>query len=589
MNNNSISKAFADVAILMQAKGENVFKVRAYSRASDVIRSLPYPVSELVEEPDRLREIPGFGEAIVGKVQELVQTGQLELLESLLEEMPDGVLDLVQIPGIGPATAFSAARELGIGSFKDLANSIESGLFQSLPRITKKNSLSILRHVKMRIEQGARIGIGRAQDYATDVITELELRCPGIVRIMVAGSVRRGAELVNSIDFICAVDDEVDMRTVIDAFTTLSNTYTVQSHDYSSAKFLDKNGLEFSIKVVRPESFGGALVHATGSIAHVEKLKEIAADVGSTLSPDGLFDLESGSAIDVRDEQNVFDYLGLNFVPPEMREDTGELESAVEHDFPSIISLNDIRGDLHCHTDWSDGRFPMDEMVEAAQSRGLEYLAITDHSPSATVANGLSPDRLNLHNHTVRTMGSASTGIDLLTGTEMDIKPDGSLDYSDEVLSDLDIVIASIHSAMDQDQAIMTNRVISAMQSPHVDVICHLTARLLERRAPVMMDVDSVFEAAVLTGTVMEINCSPDRLDLKADHVRRAVELGVIFAINTDSHRTHQFDNLRFGVQTAIRGWVEKKQVVNALTFHELRRFLNLPKSDRYEFMKSRG
>ena len=588
MNNNSISKAFADVAILMQAKGENVFKVRAYSRASDVIRSLPYPVSELVEEPDRLREIPGFGDAIVGKVQELVQTGQLELLESLLKEMPDGVLDLVQIPGIGPATAFSAARELGIGSFKDLANSIESGLFQSLPRITKKNSLSILRHVKMRIEQGSRIGIGRAQDYATDVITELELRCPGIVRIMVAGSVRRGVELVNSIDFICIVDDEVDMRTVIDAFTTLSNTYTVQSHDYSSAKFLDKNGLEFSIKVVRPESFGGGLVHATGSIAHVEKLKEIAADVGSTLSPDGLFDLESGTAIDVRDEQNVFDYLGLNFVPPEMREDTGEIDRAVDYDFPCIISLNDIRGDLHCHTDWSDGRFRMDEMVEVAHSRGLEYLAITDHSPSATVANGLSPDRLNSHNHIVRTMGADLSGIELLTGTEMDIKPDGSLDYSDEVLAELDIVVASIHSAMDQDQAIMTKRVISAMQSPHVDLICHLTARLLERRAPVMMDVDSVFEAAVLTGTVMEINCSPDRLDLKADHVRRAVELGVIFAINTDSHRTHQFDNLRFGVQTAIRGWVEKKRVVNALTFHELRRFLNLPKSDRYEFMKSR-
>ena len=231
----------------------------------------------------------------------------------------------------------------------------------------------------------------------------------------------------------------------------------------------------------------------------------------------------------------------------------------------------------------------MDKMVEAAQSRGLEYLAITDHSPSATVANGLTPDRLNSHNHTVRTMGSDLAGIELLTGTEMDIKPDGSLDYSDEVLSDLDIVIASIHSAMDQDQAIMTKRVISAMQSPHVDVICHLTARLLERRAPVMMDVESVLEAAVLTGTVMEINCSPDRLDLKADHVRRAVDLGVIFAINTDSHRINQFDNLRFGVQTAIRGWVEKKQVVNTLTFHELQRFLNLPKSDRYEFMKSRG
>lgn len=589
MNNNSISKVFSDVAILMQAKGENVFKVRAYSKASDVIKSLPYAVSEIVEEPDRLRDIPGFGEAIVAKVQELVQTGQLRLLESLLDEMPDGVLELVQIPGIGPATAFNAAQDLGIGSFNDLADSIESGVFQSLPRITEKNSLSILRHVNMRIEQGVRIGIGRAQDCAADVMAELESRCSGIVRIMVAGSIRRGVELVSNINFICAVDEKTETRTVISAFTTLSNTHIVLIHDDSSAKFSDKSGLEFSIKVVKMESFGGALVYATGSIAHGEKLKEIAVDAGLGLSPDGLFELESGLPVEVQDEQGVFHYLGLNFVPPEMREDTGEIERAVDRDFSHIISINDIRGDLHCHTEWSDGRFPMEEIVEAAQRRDLEYLAITDHSPSATVANGLSPDRLISHNYAVRTMDSVSAGIELLTGTEMDIKPDGSLDYDDQVLSDLDIVVASIHSGMDQDQATMTNRVIGAMQSPHVDVICHLTARLLERRAPVMMDIGAILEAAVLTGTVMEINCSPDRLDLKADHVRRAAQLGVIFAISTDSHRTHQFDNLRFGVQTAVRGWVEKKHVLNALTFDELRCFLNLPKPDRYKFIKSRA
>ena len=589
MNNNSISKVFSDVAILMQAKGENVFKVRAYSKASDVIKSLPYAISEIVEEPDRLRDIPGFGEAIVAKVQELVHTGQLKLLESLLGEMPDGVLELVQIPGIGPATAFSAAQDLGIGSFNDLADSIESGVFQSLPRITEKNSLSILRHVNMRIEQGVRISIGRAQDCAADVMTELESRCSGIAKITIAGSIRRGVELVSNINFICAVDEKAEIRTVISAFTTLSNTHIVLMHDDSSAKFSDKNGLEFSIKVVKLESFGGALVYATGSIAHGEKLQEIAVDAGLRLSPDGLFELESGLPIEVQDELDVFHYLGLNFVPPEMREDTGEIERAVDHDFSHIISINDIRGDLHCHTEWSDGRFPMEEMVAAAQQRGLEYLAITDHSPSATVAKGLSPDRLISHNYAVRTMDSISAGIELLTGTEMDIKPDGSLDYADQVLSDLDIVVASIHSGMDQDQATMTNRVIGAMQSPHVDVICHLTARLLERRAPVMMDIGAIFEAAVLTGTVMEINCSPDRLDLKADHVRRAAQLGVIFAISTDSHRTHQFDNLRFGVQTAIRGWVEKKHVLNTLTFDELRCFLNLPKPDRYKFIKSRA
>ena len=441
----------------------------------------------------------------------------------------------------------------------------------------------------MRIEQGVRISIGRAQDCAADVMMELESRCSGIAKITVAGSIRRGTELVSNINFICAVDEKTEIRTVINAFTTLSNTHIVLMHDDSSAKFSDKNGLEFSIKVVKLESFAGALVYATGSIAHGEKLKEIAVGAGLRLSPDGLFELESGLPIEVQDELGVFHHLGLNFVPPEMREDTGEIEHAVDHDFSHIISSNDIRGDLHCHTEWSDGRFPMEEMVEAAQQRDLEYLAITDHSPSATVANGLSPDRLISHNYAVRTMDSISAGIELLTGTEMDIKPDGSLDYADQVLSDLDIVVASIHSGMDQDQVTMTNRVIGAMQSPHVDVICHLTARLLERRAPVMMDIEAIFEAAVLTGTVLEINCSPDRLDLKADHVRRAAQLGVIFAISTDSHRTHQFDNLRFGVQTAIRGWVEKKHVLNALTFDELRCFLNLPKPDRYRFIKSRA
>jgi DNA polymerase (family 10) len=271
-----------------------------------------------------------------------------------------------------------------------------------------------------------------------------------------------------------------------------------------------------------------------------------------------------------------------------MREDTGEIEIASSQDFSNILTPDLIRGDLHSHTNWSDGRYPMEEMVAAAAEQNYEYMAITDHSPSATVANGLSPDMLLAHNTAVREMAEDS-GVRLLTGTEMDIKPDGSLDYSDELLADLDIVIASIHSGMDQDEATMTARVIAAMESPHVDVICHLTARLLERRAPVMMDIDAVLEAAVRTGTVMEINASPDRLDLSAKHVRRAVDLGVIFAISTDSHRTWQFGNMGFGVQTAIRGWIESNRVINAFHYIELMAFLDLPKSERYSFNQSRG
>jgi DNA polymerase (family 10) len=594
MENNAISKVFADVAVLLQAKGENVFKVRAHSKASDQIKSLPYPIADIADDTDRLRKIPGFGDAIVEKTQELVRTGRLRLLERLLEELPDGVLELVQIPGIGPKIAVTAAQQLGISTFEHLAASIESGEFQSLPRISKKGAQTILRHVNMRIDQGTRIGLGPATEMAATVISELEERCPQITHIQVAGSVRRAAELVGDINIVCAVKYDSDRATVVDAFTTLSNTHDISSHDESSATYTDRSGLVFSIKVVTDEAWTGALVYATGSVSHGTRLEELAKARGLVLSQDGLFEAsesgESETPVVLHTEQDVYSRLGLGFVPPEMREDTGEIEVASDHDLSSIIMLKDIRGDLHSHTNWSDGRYPMEDMVAAAMTpeQGFEYLAITDHSPSATVANGLKPDMLLAHNNAVRELAE-SAGVRLLTGTEMDIKPDGSLDYSDELLADLDIVIASIHSGMDQDEATMTQRVIDAMESPHVDVICHLTARLTERRAPVMMDVGAILEAAVRTGTVMEINASPDRLDLNAEHVRLGVDMGVFFAVSTDSHRTWQFENMSYGVRTAIRGWVESNRVINAFHYAELMAFLTLPKSERYAFNDSRG
>ncbi|MDP6667163.1 MAG: PHP domain-containing protein, partial [Dehalococcoidia bacterium] len=571
MDNNAISRVFADVAVLMQAKGENVFKVRAHSNASEAIRSLPFPVRDIVDDTRRMREIPGFGKAIVAKTQELVRTGRLGLLERLQEEVPEGVLELTQIPGIGPKIAMSAARDLGIGSFEQLAASIDSGEILSVSGISIRVSQSVLRHVNMRIEQGSRIGLGRAVDAAAGVVAELTESRPGIERIEVAGSVRRGAELVGDINLVCAVravGGYAAMNTplIVAAFTRLSNADVVLSSDGTSARFADQNGLEFSIKCVSPEAFAGALVYATGSVAHGTRLEKLARKAGFRLTGEGLFDANSGAPVEATSEWGVYGRLGLDFIPPEMREDTGEIARATnvsaltcEHmdAMAGILRPENIRGDLHSHTDWSDGRFPMAEMVAAAQQRGLEYLAITDHSPSATVANGLKPDRLIEHNEAVRAMDATQSGpgsgqgsgkakgVRLLTGTELDIKPDGTLDYDDELLEDLDIVIASIHSGMDQDAATMTARVIAAMESPHVDVICHLTARLMERRAPVMMDITAVLEAAVRTGTVMEINSSPDRLDLKADHVRRAVELGVKFAVNTDTHRTWQFGNIR--------------------------------------------
>lgn len=587
MDNNSISQVLADVAVLMQAKGENVFKVRAHSKASDQIKSLSFPISDIADDADRLGEIPGFGAGIIDIVQELARTGRLALFEELSEELPDGVLELVQIPGIGPKIAVTAANDLGISTYEQLAASIESGDFQRLPRISKKGAAQILRHVKMRIDQGSRIGIGPATQAASDVIAELRKRCPQITQIEVVGSVRRSAELIGDINIVCAVSESDESASVIDAFTTLSNVHEVLNHDEQTADFTDRSGFGFSIAVVTDEAFAGALVYGTGSMSHGKQLERLAIEHGLELTRFGLLDSD-GSVVAVQSEVEVYERLGLELVAPEMRENTGELELAAKQSLPQIITLDDIRGDLHSHTNWSDGRYPMEDMVAAAQERGLEYLAITDHSPSATVANGLKPDMLLAHNTAVRKMAE-SEGMPLLTGTEMDIKPDGSLDYSDELLADLDIVIASIHSGMEQDSATMTQRVIDAMESPHVDVICHLTARLLGKRAPVEIDIDAVLEAAVRTGTVMEINASPDRIDLRADHVRKAVDLGVIFAINTDSHRVWQFDNMRFGVNTAIRGWVEPNRVINTLHYAELMAFLALPKSERYAFNESRG
>ena len=588
MDNNSISQVFADVAVLLQAKGENIFKVRAHSKAADEIKSLPYPIADIAHDNEKLGAIPGFGEAIVEKTQELVRTGKLGLLERLLEELPDGVLELVQIPGIGPKIAVTAATQLGIINYDQLAASIESGEFQSLPRISKKGAAQILRHTKVRIEQGKRVGIGPASQAAKDVIDGLQTWCPTIAQIEVTGSVRRAAELIGNINILCAASNDDEAVKIIDAFTTLSNVRDVISHDDKSAEYADKNNFIFSIRIVRPEAFAGALVYATGSSAHGTQLEQLAIDRELKLTPSGLLSDKNDTLDSATTEQAIYSRLGLSFIPPEMRENTGEIELASKQDFKKIITLEDIRGDLHSHTNWSDGRYPMEDMVEAAKKRGLEYIAITDHSPSATVANGLSPDMLLAHNTAVRDAAEAA-GMNLLTGTEMDIKPDGSLDYNDDLLEELDIVIASIHSGMDQDSATMTQRVIDAMESPHVDVICHLTARLLGKRSPVEIDIDAVLEAAVHTGTVMEINASPDRLDLRADHVRKAVELGVIFSINTDSHRTWQFNNMRFGVSTAIRGWVESSQVINTLHYVELMAFLELPKSERYAFNESRG
>lgn len=586
MNNRQISQVFSDVAGLLQIKGEPVFKVRAYERAAETIASLPFELGDVASDEKALRAIPGFGDAITGKVQEMVATGRLGFYERLRSEFPEGVLSLMQVPGIGPKTALKAAQELGTASLADLEKALESGAFARLPRVGEKNAANILRHLRHRLSQGDRVPIGEALPAAERIIRALGAACPGARRHGYAGSLRRGRETVGDLDLICTSDDP---QSVTAAFAALPFVQDIVAKGDTKASVVMEGGLKAELRVANDASYGALLLYLTGSQQHNTRLRERAQSMGLSLNEYGITDTATGKTEQFATEDAIYHRLGLQPVPPEMREDSGEIEASAAGQLPGPVALSDIRGDLHSHTTWSDGKESLEGMVNAARARGLEYIAITDHSKSQTVANGLNEELLRLHHAAVLEAQAKSKDIGLLSGTEMDILPDGSLDYPDETLAGLDIVLGSIHSAMDQDRAAMTARIIKAMHSPHLDVIAHLTTRLIGRRAPIEVDFDAVCHAAVETGTVLEINASTPRLDLHDAHIRRARELGVTFAVNTDSHRPEDFAQMRYGVQQARRGWCETWRVINTLPYAELRSLLSAPKTERYARLASRA
>lgn len=581
-SNRDIARVFTDIATLLQARGDTIFKTRAYSRAADTIDNLQFELADAADDEDRLRAIPGFGDAIVSKVQELVRTGRLEFFEKLKAEMPAGILELTQVPGIGPKTAMRAAEDLGIHSREQLAASIESGQFEQLPRMGKKAAQNILRHLNTRMSQGERIAIGTALPEAERVMAALQAACPGIRNLTYAGSLRRHRETIGDVDMLCSADDP---GAVMDAFSSLTAVRNIMAKGETKSMVVLDSGLQVDLRVVPDAAFAATLLYFTGSKEHGIRLRDRAINRGLSLNEYGATDTATGKTETFTSEEQIYQRLGLPYIPPELREDSGELAAAERGELPQLITLADVRGDLHSHTDWTDGRAYMEDMANAAKDAGFEYLAVTDHSKSATVANGLSVERLAEHNEAVRVLDKKLDGIHLLTGTEMDILIDGKMDYPDDALAELDIVLGSIHSYMDQDRATMTARIITAMQNENLDIIAHLTTRLIGKRAPVELDFDAICKAAVETGTVLEINASTQRLDLKDLHIRRAMDLGVIFSIGTDSHRMHQFVDARYGVGMARRGWCTPQRVINTLSHADFLRFVSTPKSGRYAFM----
>ena len=584
MNNSEIAQAFEELAVLSELKGEVVFKVRAYQRAARTIDQLSLSLERAVKEGVDLKTIPGVGSAISQKIHELVTTGRMQTYERLKAELPQGVLTLMTVPGIGPKTAMLVARELGAGSIEEMEEAILAGKLSSLPRMGEKTAENILRHIQSLRSKDGRTPIGEALQVAESVIASLREACPQVGRLEYAGSLRRWQETIGDIDVMGTAPDPVP---IIDALASLPSVSQVLLKGPKKTSVIVAPGIQVDLRIVDEDSYGALIQYFTGSQQHNVRLREYAVQHGLSLNEYGITVAETGELEKFADEASFYQRLGLPLIPPEIREGTWELELALRDALPRLLELGDLKGDLHVHSNWSDGRDSIDAMVGVLASRGYEYMALTDHSAGLGIANGLSVERLRQQRATLDLVQQGCP-IKLFHGSEVDIRADGSLDYPDDVLAELDMVIASVHSAMGQSSDKMTARIISAIRNPHVTAIGHPTCRLLGSRDPVELDMEALLQAAAETGTAMEINASPWRLDLKDTHVARARELGVPLVINTDSHAVGEPEAMRFGVAVARRGWCEGRHVINAMPLGRFQAFLETPKPQRLQVFAGR-
>ena len=571
MKNTDIAKVFQDIADLLEIKGENVFKIRAYQRASQAIEHLPREIEQLLKEGGSLRDIPGVGEAIAKKTTELVTTGRLGYYEELKAKFPPGISTLLDIRGIGPKTALRLVTELGISSVEDLETAILNGRVAALPRMGDKLAQNILHHIQALRRKEQRIPLGLAVLTVDEILPVLS-RETGVRNLTPAGSLRRFRETVGDIDIMGTADDT---EKVLQMFVRLPQVSQVLAVGSTKASVIVTRGFQVDLRLMEHAQFGSLLQHFTGSKQHNIILREQAHRRGLKLSEYGITVLATEVTETFATEEAFYRRLGLQFIPPELREGGQEIEMAEQGKLPCLVELSDIKGDLHVHTEWSDGHGSIEEMTLAARQRGYRYLAITDHSAGRGIAHGLTAERLRQQLAEIKRLNQSLEGIHILSGSEVDIRADGSLDFDDELLSQLDVVVASVHSAMGQDEARMTQRVIRAMNNPHVDILGHPTCRLLGERPPVAIDMEAVFQAARQSNTALEINAMPSRLDLKDVHIQRAKELGGKLVISTDAHSSEQLDHIRFGVGMARRGWCEPHHILNTRPLAELQRSLS--------------
>ncbi|HEX8684184.1 MAG TPA: DNA polymerase/3'-5' exonuclease PolX [Ardenticatenaceae bacterium] len=567
LNNGQVAAFFDTIADLMQLQEENSFKIRAYRRAAETIRALPHDINTDYEE-GTLREIPGIGDAIAAKISEIIETGRLGFLERLEGQIPAGVAAMMRVPEIGPKSARAIYKTLGIESLEALEAAARAGELRGVPGIGAKTEQRILEGIEALRRRSDRLLMGIVLPRAEALLLNLQDAVGDhLVRADLAGSLRRAKATTGNLDLLVAAEPG-NVASILQTFQGLPQVGQVLDAGawYSSVRL--HSGEQADLRVVNPSRWGLALFQFTGSPAHNARVGELAGEAGLSLQVDDwLSDARGDAAFET--ETALYGRLGLPWIPPELREGAGEVEAARDDELPDLVELDDLFGDLHMHTSWSDGKASVLEMAQAAREFGYEYIVITDHSQSLGIANGLSPERIIEQRYEIINANAKFNDFAILQGAEVEIKQDGSLDYPDDLLAKLDVVVASMHTGIRGDRETLTQRMLNAIRNPHVDVIGHMTNRLLGRREGADLDMDAVLRAAAEHGTILEINSQVDRLDLDPTHARLALEYGCLLSVDSDAHNTDGLDVIRYGISQARRAWAELEDVINTRPLEE--------------------
>ena len=582
MDNKQIARILRETAHLLEIDGAIIGRYRSYEKAAELIDSLPESVEQLVREPEKLKELPGIGDRMVEHLEEIVKTGDYALRKKLLKKYPATILDVLQLQSLGPKKVALLFKKFKAATVADVEKIAREGKLRELDGFGEKSEQNILKAVEVFKKSTGRFLLDTAENAANKILAHIKKTGKSVESVTPAGSLRRGKETVGDLDLLVTMADGFTAQKHVDAlaehilkFAEIDQTL---AHGENKVSFTLENGLQVDVRMLEKENFGAALLYFTGSKEHNVALRGRANEMGLTLNEYALATLKGEKRVAGRTEEEIYAKLKLDFIPPELRENTGEIGAAEKHALPKLVELKDIKGDLQMHSTASDGKNSIEEMAEAARELGHEYIAITDHSKAVTVANGLDEKRMEAHIKKLHAANDKKLGIRVLAGSEVDIMKDGSLDYSDEILAQLDVVVCSIHSYFNLDRAEMTERMLAAIENPYTQIIGHPTGRLLLRREALAYDMEKILDACAKHGVAMECNSYPDRLDLKDVQLRMCKDRGVKVVISTDSHNTANLAYIRYGVTTARRGWLTKADVLNTLAVNEFLEALR-PKS----------